>query len=368
MTQIMMKIPPQQVTYCPIQIEPHLLSHPDKWLPEHCINKKLVVITDDNVKNYYGNTLLKKLKKYDPLLLSFLPGEKSKNYQTKQYLENQMLESHCDRDTIILALGGGVVGDVAGFVAATYMRGISYIQIPTTLLAMVDSSIGGKTGINTTRGKNLIGAFWQPIAVIIDTNCLTTLPKTHLINGLIEALKMFMTSDLTSFNYASKHIDKILNADILTLKDIIQRAITTKINIVSQDERENGLRTILNFGHTIGHALEKIMDYTLLHGYAVALGILVEAKISQLSGFLSHVDYQTIQSLFLKLSISADLLEKIEVEKIIMATKRDKKVKSGSVRYVLLKNIGQVYNQDNSFIHSVSDEIVRNALLEVSGV
>ncbi|MCC2667256.1 MAG: aroB [Gammaproteobacteria bacterium] len=365
MNPIMMKIPPQQAISYPIQIESHLLSHPEKWLPEDCLNKKIVVITDDTVKNYYGYALLKKLKKYDRLLLSFSPGEESKNYQMKQFLEDQMLVSRCDRDTMILALGGGVVGDVAGFVAATYMRGISYIQIPTTLLAMVDSSLGGKTGINTKRGKNLIGAFWQPTAVIIDTNCLTTLPKTHLINGLIEALKMFMTSDFKSFNNASKHVDTILNGDLLTLQDIIQRAITVKINIVSQDERENGLRAILNFGHTMGHALEKIMNYTLLHGYAVALGILVEAKISQLLGFLSDVSYQTIQALFLKLSISADLLKKIDIEKLIMATKRDKKIKSGNVRYVLLKNIGQVYNEGNNFIHPVTDEIVRNALLEI---
>ncbi len=368
MTQIIMKIPTQRAIYCPIQIESNLLSHPDKWLPEGCLNKKLVVVTDDIVKNHYGNTLLKKLKKYDVLLLSFPPGEKSKNDQMKHFLEDQMLVSRCDRDTTILALGGGVVGDLAGFVAATYMRGISYIQIPTTLLAMVDSSIGGKTGINTIRGKNLIGAFWQPTAVIIDTNCLTTLPKTHLINGLIEALKMFMTSDLKSFNDASKHVDEILNGDLVTLKDIIQRAITVKINIVSQDEKENVLRAILNLGHTIGHALEKIMDYTLLHGYAVALGILVEAKISQLSGLLSYINYQAIQSLFLKLNISSDLLKKMDIEEIIRATKRDKKVKSGTVRYVLLKNIGQVYDEGNSFVHSVPDEMVRKALLEINGL
>lgn len=368
MNTIIMQLPSRQIINCPITIESGLLSNPDKWLPDDCLNKKLVVITDDNVKNYYGNTLLKKLQKYNPLLLSFLPGEKSKNYQTKQYLEDKMFESYCDRDTTILALGGGVVGDMAGFIAATYMRGISYIQIPTTLLAMVDSSVGGKTGIDTGWGKNLIGAFWQPACVVVDMNCLETLPKVHLINGFIEALKMFLTSDVKGFNYASQHIDKVLNVDIYTLNEIVQRAINIKIDVVSKDEKENGLRSILNFGHTIGHAIEKITNYTILHGYAVALGILVEAKISQLLGLLSSADYKAIQSLFLKLNISGLQLREMDIEGIIMATRRDKKVKLGAVRYVLLKNIGLVINEGNTILHSVTDEMVRKALLDVREV
>lgn len=368
MNQIILQIPSQQTIYCPIKIESHLLANPDAWLPEDCLNKKVVIITDDHVKEYYGNILFNKLKKYKPLLLSFSPGEKSKNYQTKESLETQMLDHYCDRDTIILALGGGVVGDVAGFVAATYMRGVSYIQIPTTLLAMVDSSVGGKTGIDTPQGKNLIGAFWQPTCVIVDINCLVTLPEPHLICGLIEALKMFMTSDSESFHYASHHISEALKMDVAILKNIVQRAIKIKVSVVSQDEKENGLRSILNFGHTIGHALEQMTHYTILHGYAVALGILVEAKIAQLLGLLSDADYQTIQSLLSKLNIVGSRLKKMDNEEIIMATKRDKKVKSGIVHYVLLKNIGQVCNEGNSFVYPVSDDIVRQALLDVSEV
>jgi 3-dehydroquinate synthase len=329
------------------------------------------IITDDNVNKMYGEILASALKAPNLLLLSFLPGEKSKNRQTKQYLEEQMIQNHCNRETLILSLGGGVVGDMAGFIASTYMRGISYVQIPTTLLAMVDSSVGGKTGINTEQGKNLIGTFWQPVSVVVDINCLLTLPQTHIINGLIEALKIFMTNDKDTFNYASHNIDHIVHKDIAFLKNIVERAIKLKVDIVSHDEKENRERLTLNFGHTIGHALEKITDYTLLHGYAVALGILVEAKISQLSGFLSCEEYQVIQSLFFKLNISGRQLKNLKnmnCDDIIRAAQYDKKSKKNTVRYVLLKKLGEVYNEDNIFAYPVPEAIVKKALFEVSEV
>lgn len=362
MKQIIMKIPAQQPDSYSITIGSDLLAYPETWLPNGFEGKKIVIVTDDNVSKIYGSKLENALKNYKPLLLTFLPGEKSKNYQTKQLLEEQMIQYRCDRETIILSLGGGVVGDLAGFIASTYMRGISYIQLPTTLLAMVDSSVGGKTGINTNQGKNLIGTFWQPSGVIADLNCLLTLSQTQIINGLIEAIKMFMTNDVNMFHYVSDNIDNIFNKDISTLKNIVESAIKIKVEIVSQDEKELHKRAILNFGHTIGHALEKITHYTLLHGYAVALGILVEAKISQLSGFLSNEEYQIIQSLFLKLNISAHQLKELNDDEIIQATKSDKKMKSNNVRYILLKKLGQVYNDNNSFAYPVSDEIVKKAI------
>jgi 3-dehydroquinate synthase len=347
-------------------MEPHLLGDPERWLPAGSLEKRLVIITDKNVEKYYGNHLLNQLINYKPLLLSFPPGEKSKNYRTKQTLEEEMLRHHCGKDTLILALGGGVVGDMAGFIAATYMRGISYIQIPTTLLAIVDSSIGGKTGINTKQGKNLIGTFWHPTAVVIDMNCLLTLPQAHLINGLVEVFKIFITSDKDSFNEARHGIHKIMNRDFSTLENIIQRALKIKIDIITQDEKDNNLRMILNFGHTIGHALEKIMNYTLLHGYAVALGILVEAKIAELAGWLSAEDYQSIQSVFLNLGIAGSQLKKININTMMSAIKIDKKNKSGQARYVLLNGIGQTYRDNGAFVHAVSDDMVKKALASVS--
>lgn len=362
MTQMTIKIPAQESDSYLIKIAPNLIDNPSTWLPVDWKNKQIVIITDDNVQDIYGRTIITQLQPANPILLSFRAGETSKNQQTKTYLEEQMLQHHCNRNTLILALGGGVVGDIAGFTAATYMRGVPYIQIPTTLLAMVDSSVGGKTGINTSQGKNLIGAFWQPAAVIIDTHCLNTLTQIQITNGLIEALKMFMTHDKDSLYFTYQNIDQILAKDISLLSSVIERALNIKARIVMEDEEEQHERMTLNFGHTIGHALEKLTHYTMLHGYAVALGILVEAKISQFLSILSNKDYQTIQLLFSKLNISVDKLKEFNPQEIIDATKSDKKNQSGEVKYILLNSIGSVYSKDQQFALSVNDEVVLKVL------
>lgn len=366
--QIVMKIPPKDAIMCPIQIGAALLAKPDQWLPDHWQKKRIVIITDHTVSKIYGESLLDRLKEAVPLLFSFIPGEQSKNAQTKLEIEEKMLEAGCGRETLLLALGGGVVGDLAGYIAATYMRGISYIQIPTTLLAMVDSSVGGKTGINVPQGKNLIGAFWQPACVVIDIHSLKSLSDVHLVNGLVEAIKMFSTSDAEYFNYVHVELDRVLHKEMSVLKKIIERAIRIKVDVVSRDETENNLRMILNFGHTIGHALEKATDYTILHGYAVAIGMLVEAKISQLMGLLSDADYNVIQLLFAKLKISINPLKNIDCDVIIKATKVDKKIRNNQVRFVLLKKIGEVCNENGLIAHPVSDEMIMKALLEVRGM
>lgn len=365
MNQILMQIPAQAAVTYPINIGMELLNVLRASLP----NKgRLVVITDDNVQLLYGKQILELLTEYEPLIISFVAGEDSKNAETKQIIEKQMIDNHCDRDTIILALGGGVVGDLAGYVASTYMRGISYIQIPTTLLAMVDSSVGGKTAINTPLGKNLIGTFWQPSSVIVDLNFLKTLPEIQMINGLVEAIKMFLTCDVGLFNFTNQSINNILQQDFSVLKNVIEQAIKIKVEVVSCDEKENHQRAILNFGHTIGHALEKLSDYKMLHGYAVARGILVEAKISQLLGHLSKAEFELIKEIFLKLNISGDEFKKFNVDKIIKATKSDKKIKNNQVRYVLLKKLGHVYSDKNLYVHPVADEVVKQAILAVSEV
>src|SRR3989338_262835 len=364
--EIIMRIPSQQSIVYPIKIGTDLLRNLENYLPDDCSDKKIVIITDDQVYSLYSDALKNAFATFNPLCLTFPAGEKSKNNHTKQSLEQEMISNHCDRDTLIIALGGGVVGDIAGFIASTYLRGITYIQIPTTLLAMVDSSVGGKTGINTAEGKNLIGAFWQPKNVIADIHCLLSLSKEQLINGLIEALKMFLTSNEKSFYYATHHISDILTKNISVLTRIVRDSIKIKVAVVSADEKENNQRMILNFGHTIGHAIEKIMGYEILHGYAVGFGILVEAKISQLLGILSFEDYQLIQTIFSTLCITGDQLKKLDPLKIIQATKNDKKVKENAVRYVLLKKIGQVFVENGNYAHTISDEIVKQALLEVS--
>jgi 3-dehydroquinate synthase len=230
----------------------------------------------------------------------------------------------------------------------------------------VDSSVGGKTGIDSPYGKNLIGAFLQPLRVIIDLSCLQTLPKKQLINGLIEAIKMALTNDEKAFKFIEKNLSACLDYDEKTLQKIIQRAVQIKANVVAQDEKEKkGPRMILNFGHTIGHALEKITDYKILHGYGVAYGILWESKIAELQGVLSKENYQRIENLFARLNIFPQDLKKYSLTKILHATRQDKKVKSGKVRYVLIKNIGAVYIEQKNYAHHIDDKIVAQAFRHI---
>lgn len=365
MQRVTVTIPATATSHYPILINSGWLNRLGNWLAANQKFSKIVIITDSKVKTLYAQAVAEKLSQqgYSVSLLSFPEGEKAKNSATKQKLETQMLRQRCGRDSVCLALGGGVVGDMAGFVAATYMRGIPYIQVPTTLLAMVDSSVGGKTAIDTKEGKNLIGAFWQPQAVLADIDCLKTLSKPQLINGLIEAFKMFLTSDAQSLRYAEKNLLDMLAGNPRILKNIIYRAVSIKAEVVKQDEKENNLRMILNFGHTIGHALEQLSNYKILHGFAVALGILVEAKIAQLLGFLSEKNLTHIQAIFSRLGIDGKDLKKYSAAKIIRATKLDKKAKSGTVNYVLLEDLGKVYAKNNLFAHGVPDSVVRAALM-----
>lgn len=352
--------PPPVVKY-PIWIGSGILEQPRLWMPTTA--ESVVIMTDHHVKKYYGNALNTRLLRagYATSLFSFQPGESAKNQRTKARLEAKMLAKGCGRDSLILALGGGVVGDLAGFIAATYMRGIPFVQIPTSLLAMLDSSVGGKTGIDNVYGKNLIGAFWQPHAVVTDVNCLATLSRRHLLNGLIEAIKLFLIRDADSFDYLHHHLSSILAYDPSILTEIIHRAVSLKANIVQQDERENHQRAILNFGHTIGHALEQVSNYKLLHGYAVALGILVEAKIAQLMGLFTQDQMNRIQALFAGLDIFPSQLASFDSDTVIQATRSDKKRRAGAVHYVLINQMGQVHEAAQQVVHPVADEVVREA-------
>ncbi|MCD6046249.1 MAG: aroB [Gammaproteobacteria bacterium] len=362
---ITVHLPKQPAYSYPIHIGAKFLENIHSYLPK--VGSTAVIITDDTVKALYALSLHQSLSKagHKTLLLSFPAGEVFKNGQTKSWLEGEMFAEACDRDSVILAMGGGVVGDVAGFVAATYMRGIDYIQVPTTLLAMLDSSVGGKTSINTPQGKNLIGAFWQPKAVIADIACLNTLPQEHLINGLVEAFKMYLTSDVKSLEFLDQNLERILARDEVLLSDVVHRAVSIKASVVEKDEKDNSLRAILNLGHTIGHALEKLSEYKLLHGYAVALGLLLEAKIAERRGYLQAQQYLFIKTLLQRLNISTSDLKKFDLEAIIQKTKLDKKKRDEKVHYVLLNGLGSVYETENRFAHVVDDETVRRAFDEV---
>lgn len=344
----------------PILIQSGLLT---QWLPE--TGRRLVILTDHAVKKHYGVELQSHLERsgYVTDLYAFRPGESSKSIETKCRLEKKMLAAGCGRDTLILALGGGVVGDLAGFIAATYMRGIPYIQIPTTLLAMVDSSVGGKTGIDTPLGKNLIGAFWQPRAVIADLDCLKSLSQKQMMNGLFEMIKIFLVADPTSFTYFQKKLDEIVALEPHVLAKLLARSVKIKAKIVQADEQEQHRRMILNFGHTIGHALEQVSGYKLLHGYAVAYGMLVEAKIAQLMGHLDETQFACIKELLARLNITPKGLKKFDMRAVIHATQFDKKKQSGQVSYVLLAGMGRVVETQGHFVHVVPDRVVKAAFL-----
>jgi 3-dehydroquinate synthase len=333
------------------------------WLPKQAF-QQIVIITDQVVKVYYGLQLQKCFRQggYNSLLFSFPAGEKFKSYKTKQMIEHSMQLHRCHRDTLIIALGGGVVGDLAGFIAASYLRGVPYIQIPTSLLAMVDSSVGGKTGINTIHGKNLIGVIYQPLSVIIDINLLKTLSKKNRINGLIEAIKIFLIFDAESFYYAESHLESLIQGDNCLLKEVIFRAVKIKAAVVSRDEKEQGERLVLNFGHTLGHALEKISNYSLLHGYAVAYGLLVEVTISYLLGLLDRKSLLDIKNMFRRLGICGKNLQRYSQIELIQATKMDKKNRSRKVYYTLLRKIGSPYISYDNYVHPVTDQLVRQAI------
>lgn len=323
-----------------------------------------VIIADATTGRLFGRSLHRELLAagVKSLLLTVPKGERAKTQAQKTRLEETMLEKGIDRKALVLALGGGVVGDLAGFVAATYMRGIPYIQIPTTFLAMVDSSIGGKTGINSVLGKNVFGAFWQPRVVYADLDTIYGLPQRALACGLVEALKMFITSDKASWRHAVDNLDAALRKDSTVLAEIIVRAAKVKARIVRIDERENGARTILNFGHTIGHALEKLSGYMLLHGEAVALGMLVEGIISRKRDLLSEKDLKEMQRILRALGTDFTRLKGFNASAVIRATKGDKKAVGGHARYVLLRGIGHVAEHEGQYAHPVGDAEVRTAL------
>lgn len=323
-----------------------------------------IIITDKNVQKYFGDNLLKSLKKQKIKadLLAFPAGEISKNQKTVTELQETMLKKNYLSNTTIIALGGGVVGDTAGFVAATYMRGIKYIQIPTTLLAMVDSSIGGKTGVNTPYGKNQIGAFWHPSKIIIDLKFLSS--KQCHSYGLVEIAKVFITSDKTALKFMEKNQKNLLKKNVL--QTLIEKAIQIKLKIVRHDERDKGERHILNFGHTIGHTIENLSKYKIPHGEAVAWGILLEAKMSVLDGFLPEKDYERIKKIILALNVMrGNPLKKMSQKQLVSVMSLDKKNMESSISYTAIKSIGSVVGNNGKYTVPMNQNSLKIALTTI---
>lgn len=330
--------------FYPIVIEKGIFGELQKVILKRHTATRYALITDKTVKKLYGDRLLKHLRSqgFSADLLVFAGGEKNKTMATVEKLGDEMIKKGHDRSSMIIAVGGGIVGDVAGFVAASTMRGISWIDVPTTLLAMVDASIGGKVGVNSTLGKNMYGAFHQPKGVYIDPVFLETLPEDEYKNGLVELIKHALIADRPLFETLEKNSEKIRRRDEDFLTNILIRSLSIKKKIVEQDERENGSRMLLNYGHTFGHAIEKASDHLVKHGLAVAMGIHIMNKFCvQRKGLLDKNEAERIDALFHTIGIATELPKDIQPKELLKIAQRDKKRIGGVDRFVVLKKIGK---------------------------
>ena len=308
-------------------------------------SNKAALISNPTVYDLYGKTVSESLRAsgYDLTEILLPDGEEYKSLASTEKIYEAVLKAKLDRKSVLIALGGGVVGDITGFAASTYMRGIDFIQIPTTLLAQVDSSVGGKTGVNHPLGKNMIGAFWQPRLVWIDTATLKTLPRREFLSGLGEVIKYGVIWDEDFFAYLESNRDKILKLDKDALTHIIRRSCEIKSEVVSKDERESGLRAILNYGHTIGHAIETITGYKkYLHGEAVAIGMHMEAKLSQQLGLIDRKAVAKIKALIDSYELPSEMPDEIEINDLMEKMQIDKKTVGGRLHFVLPEKVGSV--------------------------
>jgi len=341
-----------------IHIGSGILKQTGSLLKVNGFTDKLVIVTNPVVKRLYGDTLQQHLTSdgFKVTVMEVPDGEEQKSLETAGRLYNELTEHYAERITPILALGGGVIGDLAGFVAATYQRGVPLVQIPTTLLAQVDSSIGGKVAVNHGQLKNEIGAFYQPKLVISDIDTLKTLPANELANGLAEVIKSAAIRDKEFFAYLEENLFRIKSLDAALLEEIVFRTAGIKAEVVEEDERDSGLRGILNYGHTIGHAIESVSDFKIEHGEAIAAGMLAAGRISNRMGMLSGNDLARLKSVIEKAGLPAEI-PGLDTKKLIQSMKHDKKVQRGKIRFVLLKSIGAAFITDE-----VSPALIEQAL------
>jgi 3-dehydroquinate synthase len=328
-----------------IIINQGIIDNIGEMLKPFSSSPKIALISNPTVFALYGERVIQSLSDagFDVIEILIPDGEEYKNLEYYGIIQEKLLSNRLDRKSAIIALGGGVIGDMAGFCASTYMRGINFIQIPTTLLSHVDSSVGGKTGVNHPLGKNMIGAFYQPKLVLIDIDSLKTLPKREFLAGMAEVIKYGVIYDREFFDYLKVNKDEILNLNPIHLTHIISRSCQIKAEVVSLDEREAGLRAILNFGHTIGHAIETVTKYKrFLHGEAIAIGMCAASKLSSISKEELHEIIDLISSYGLPTEIPDD----IDRDSIITAMTLDKKAVSGDITFILPKNIGEVIIND----------------------
>lgn len=353
-----------------IYIGKGLLFRLNDFLPDEIEGRSFFVVTDRNVQSYAQQirNLLAQEGAGRAELFVLPPGEKTKSFEQVTAVSQWLLSNGLNRDSVVLAVGGGVIGDLAGFCASIAMRGVSYVQVPTSLLAQVDSSVGGKTGINTPQGKNLVGSFYQPSAVIADIETLQTLPERQLLAGYAEIVKYGLIGDLGFFEWLEENGERVCTLDEEALAHAIEVSVRAKAALVRADEREAGRRALLNLGHTFGHALEAAAGYDgrLLHGEGVAIGTIMAFDLSVRMGLCPQADRERVEAHFqsLGLPVSVAFIEGLNtsVDKLLEIMRRDKKARSGKMVFILSEGIGR------AFVHSeVPEDLVRETLRDALG-
>ena len=345
----------------PIFISSGILEDQSFW-NETLAGRTAVIVTNTTVAPLYAKNLAQLISNKNDVI-TIPDGEEHKSLGTYEHVLTELLNRKLDRSSVLIALGGGVVGDLAGFAAATFHRGISYIQVPTTLLSQVDSSVGGKTAVNHPLGKNLIGAFYQPMSVVIDTTTLRTLPRNVFTEGLAEVIKYGVIADPEFFAWLEDNREAVLGQDPQALKFIIRRSCELKAEVVAEDERETGRRAILNFGHTFGHALETEFGYgALFHGEAVSIGMKLAAEMSLKLGLTDPTTVNRVKNLLQNYGLPISI-QNADAQKIRTAMNRDKKAVQGRLKFVLLRTIGQVEVRDD-----VAEDVLAQTLAEISSV
>ncbi|MCM1246090.1 MAG: 3-dehydroquinate synthase [Roseburia sp.] len=328
--------------------------------------RKFAVITDTNVEELYGKPVLEALRAtgFQAELFVFPAGEKSKVRKTKEMLEDAMLAKDFRRDCCVVAVGGGVVSDLAGFVAGTFGRGVPFVNYATSLLAAADASIGGKTAVDTELATNLIGLIYQPRKVYVDIDTWKTLPKNHIVNGMAETVKHACLADGDFFDYIEEHVEEVLNCDPAVCEYISEKNCNVKYQVVMKDEKEKSLREILNLGHTVGRAIETVSEYRLLHGEALAIGMAAQVMLGCKLGFLTEQERDRVISLQEKIGLPVRIPDYIDREALVKKLYTDKKVRDGKLRFVFQKGIGDVMTfGEDVYARPTAEEEIREIIM-----
>jgi 3-dehydroquinate synthase len=357
----------REVTGYPVTVAPEALTRVAATSTAATSAHRFAIITDETVRDLYATGVAASFEHTEVAVLTVPPGETQKTRESWARLTDQLLSLGHGRDSAIIALGGGVVGDLAGFVAATFMRGIPFVQVPTTLLAMIDASIGGKTAVDTPHGKNLVGAFHRPAAVIADPTVLATLPVRELRAGLAEAIKHGVIADAAYFGHLRQTIPSLLAPGghaTPQMTELIIRSIELKALVVERDEHEAGLRKILNFGHTLGHAIESLGGYELLHGEAVSIGMALEAEVGERAGISARGTADAVRQVLAAAGLPASRPRALDPDRVIEAARADKKTRAGSIELAVPLAIGSMAGEASGWTARIGEELIREVLEE----